>query len=277
MSTHPSGRLELDAPQLKRMLTNIPFSVVVYEGPEHRAVFSNGPHDEMTAGRIRLGVPLLQSLPELAGQPVIATMDEVFRTGLPKHEDEVAVQLMRGGRLQDCWFQITWQPARSSDDKVIGVMGFAIEITSHVQNRKVLEATAAALRDSDRQFRDLIDNLPELAWSADAGGNIDFYNRRWYEFTGTTLEQMRGWGWQTVHDPQHLESDIARWKHSLACGEPFEMEFPLRGADGAFRWFLTRVRPLRNAGGEILRWIGTNTDIDAQRRKVSSFEQQERP
>ena len=122
------------------------------------------------------------------------------------------------------------------------------------------------IRESERQFHDLIDNLPELAWSAEPDGHIDFYNQRWYEYTGTTFEQMQGWGWKSVHDPQMLGQVLEKWSHTIATGEPFEMEFPLRGADGLFRWFLTRVRPLKDSSGQIVRWFGTNTNVDERRR-----------
>jgi hypothetical protein len=73
---------------------------------------------------------------------------------------------------------------------------------------------------------------------------------------------MQGWGWEKLHDPQVLPKVVERWKQSLATGQPFEMEFTLRGADGVPRWFLTRVAPMRDAAGNITRWFGTNTNID---------------
>jgi len=91
----------------------------------------------------------------------------------------------------------------------------------------------------DFLFRDLVENLPDLAWTAHADGHIDYYNARWYEYTGTTLEEMQGWGWEKVHDPQMLPIVIERWRASIDSGQPFEMEFPLRGNDRVFRWFLT--------------------------------------
>jgi len=123
----------------------------------------------------------------------------------------------------------------------------------------------AALAESERQFRTLADAIPTLAWTARADGYIDWYNARWYEYTGTTPEQMEGWGWQSVHDRDQLAGVMERWQASLATGAPFEMIIPLRGADGAFRRFLTRVMPVRDAEGRVLRWFGTNTDVEAER------------
>jgi PAS domain S-box-containing protein len=119
-------------------------------------------------------------------------------------------------------------------------------------------------------IQSVIDSLPELAWSALADGFIDVYNQRWFDYTGTTPEQMEGWGWTSVHDPAHLPSVTSRWQASIATGEAFEMEFPLRGADGTFRWFLTRIRPLRDESGRVVRWFGTNANIDAQRREAEA-------
>lgn len=124
-----------------------------------------------------------------------------------------------------------------------------------------LEARARA-EASARTFRTFIDNLPGLAWTALADGHIDFYNRGWYEYTGTSFEEMQGWGWEKVHDPEYLPMVTARWQDSIATREPFEMEFPLIGEDKLPRWFLTRVNPLRDKAGKIVRWFGTNTDID---------------
>jgi PAS domain S-box-containing protein len=101
---------------------------------------------------------------------------------------------------------------------------------------------------------------------AKADGFIYWYNQRWYEYTGTTHEQMKGWDWQSVHDPHVLPSVLDRWKTSIASAEPFDMEFPLRGADGVLRPFLTRILPLKDSEGHVLQWFGTNTDIEEHKR-----------
>jgi len=123
--------------------------------------------------------------------------------------------------------------------------------------------TAATVATND-DFRLFADNLPILAWMANADGYIFWYNRRWHEYCGTAPAEMEGWGWQSVHDPAVLPDVLARWRASIAIGSPFEMTFPLRGADGVFRPFLTRVQPVRDEAGQIMRWFGTNTDVSAQ-------------
>jgi len=380
----PAAGVVLDKRALFELLTGAPFAVVAYEGADHVAVLSNPKHDEMTHGRVLLGRPLLASIPELAGQPAVTTLDDVYATGETKKALAMPAKLERGGSLQDCWFDVTWQPMRDGRGQISGVLVTAVEVSDHVIARRAAEeaqrkfvaifehaAFAIALvkmpgavivdvnpawtelfgfsrqetlgktsveiglrpdpearariwkefvergvvrnaentvrakngktriisnsldaieldgqayllgtyqdvteqreaerrlRENEHQFRGLVDNLPELAWSAEADGHIDFYNRRWYEFTGKTFEQMEGWGWKSVHDPAHVDEVVARWSQSLDSGDPFEMEFPLLGADGVFRWFLTRIRPLRDLQGKIVRWVGINTDIDQARR-----------
>ena len=132
-----------------------------------------------------------------------------------------------------------------------------------------------ALRQSEEQFRALADAMTNLAWWANADGYLTWYNRRWYEYTGATPEQMEGWGWQSVHDPQALPAVMARWQASIATGDPFDMTFPLRGADGQYRRFLTRAMPLKDAQGRVERWFGTNTDVEELTRTEEALRQSE--
>jgi two-component system, sensor histidine kinase and response regulator len=127
-----------------------------------------------------------------------------------------------------------------------------------IEDQKRAEAN---LRQSEEQFHTLADSIPQLAWVARPDGHRFWYNKRWYDYTGTTPEQMEGWGWQTVHDSDELPKVLERWKACIATGEPFEMVFPLRGADKQFRSFLTRIVPLRSPDGRLLQWFGTSTDI----------------
>ncbi len=137
------------------------------------------------------------------------------------------------------------------------------------------QQTEAALRGSEERFRTMANAMPQLAWSANANGWLHWYNRRWYEYTGTTPEQMEGWGWQSVHDPVALPKVLEQWKASIATGEPFEMTFPLRGADGVFRLFLTRGFPLKDAAGRVTQWFGTNTDVTELKRAEEALRQSE--
>ena len=125
----------------------------------------------------------------------------------------------------------------------------------------------------DDEFRLLADNIPTPCWIANGDGYIIWYNRRWHEYSGTTPEQMEGWGWQSVHDPEILPAVMERWTNSIASGEPFEMTFPLRGSDGVFRPFLTRVQPVRDSSEAVVRWFGVNTEISALQESEERYRQ----
>ncbi|WP_185829272.1 PAS domain-containing protein [Sphingomonas ginkgonis] len=137
--------------------------------------------------------------------------------------------------------------------------------------------------DSERQRREavisrkrdevygLADNMPALVWMAEGDGHVFWYNRRWYEYTGFTPEELEGWGWEAAHHPDFLPLVKQRWIYSLEHGEPFDMTFPLRGADGSFRPFLTRGIPIRDHGGQVIRWFGSCTDVSEQSRREDAL------
>jgi PAS domain S-box-containing protein len=130
----------------------------------------------------------------------------------------------------------------------------------------LLPKAIALPSESEELLQSMMNGIPQLAWMANADGHIFWYNQRWYEYTGTTFEQMEGWGWQTVHDPAMLPKVLDRWKAAIGLGTPFNMEFPLRRVDGHFGMFLTQVIPARNSEGRVVRWFGTNTDVTELRR-----------
>ncbi len=120
---------------------------------------------------------------------------------------------------------------------------------------------AEELRKSEERFRMLADNMSQFVWMADERGWIFWYNQRWFDYTGTALEEMQGWGWMKVHHPDHVDRVVARVQRSWDTGEAWEDTFPLRGRDGQYRWFLSRALPIRDTDGRIVRWFGTNTDV----------------
>jgi diguanylate cyclase (GGDEF)-like protein/PAS domain S-box-containing protein len=127
-----------------------------------------------------------------------------------------------------------------------------------------------ALREGEERFRALANNISQFAWMADEKGYIFWYNDRWFNYTGTTLEEMAGWGWQKVHHPDHVQRVVDTITKCFQSGEIWEETFPLRGRDGKYRWFLSRAVPIRDPQGKVLRWFGTNTDI-SERKASEEF------
>lgn len=267
LSSEQSARTEAERQRdfTRLVVEDAPIAIGVMEGAEHRFVLVNrhtceltGLSEEQVVGRTHAEV-----VPE-ADKVVGPILDRVYTTGLSETQ-EVDIDLPSGRRQ----LLVTWTALPGRDGRAGSVLYLSLDITA----RKLAEE---ALRESEVQLRTLADAVPQLVWMADADGFIFWYNQRWYDYTGTTPEAMEGWGWQSVHDPELLPKVLERWRASIETGEPFEMEFPLKGADGVFRWFLTRVNPLRDSHKRIVRWFGTNTDVDEQRRTAEELREANR-
>jgi PAS domain S-box-containing protein len=166
------------------------------------------------------------------------------------------------------WLQTVRRPLFDEHGRATQVLGVATDITQ----RKLADD---ALRESEERFRTLADNISQFAWMADAAGSRFWYNRRWYEYTGTTFEEMRGWGWENVHHPDHVDRVRETWRKARDSGKSWEGTFPMRGRDGRYRWFLSHATPIRDDQGRIARWFGTNTDVTELRQAQEELRQSE--
>ncbi|HEY9733448.1 MAG TPA: PAS domain-containing protein [Drouetiella sp.] len=202
------------------------------------------------------------------GAQRILKLDDLTTDVMNEAIRRLAFAAFRGEAAEECalvaepkseprHYFLTARPLRDQNGSITGAVQVIREVTKQVAS-DFQEKT----NDLDiGLFRQMFDMMPQLGWTAHADGSIDWYNRRWYEYTGKTIEELRGWGWQSVHDPKMLPLVLDRWNASIASGTPFEMKFPLRGKDDKFRWFLTRISPMRDETGRLIRWVGVNTDI----------------
>jgi len=214
----------------------------------------------------------------LAWPQLRARLDEADREGVRRavlhafatHTDlSIECRLLPDGG-QSRWIALVGRADYANPalrDSVVGMTG----VVQDVSSRKNAEDS---LRQSEEVLRALANTIPQLAWMAQADGAIVWFNERWYEYTGTSQESAAGWGWQNTVDPEVLPAMLAHWRHSIHTGEPFEMEFPIRGADGQYRWFLTRVNAVRDRRGMVLRWFGTNTDVDQVKRAEQALREE---
>ena len=127
-----------------------------------------------------------------------------------------------------------------------------------------VEQRTRQLQESESQFRNLANSIPQLAWMADADGSVFWYNDRWYDFSGVSRDDAEGSWWRTLLHPKHFDRVIISSSHSWQTGEPWEDTFPLLDKDGNYRWFLSRAVPIRDSEGVVARWFGTSTDISRQ-------------
>ena len=169
----------------------------------------------------------------------------------------------------------------ASDQDVVELIsrtaGIVIERQRETERRlaaeKRLETADRRYLESEEKFRNLADSMSQLAWMADETGYVFWYNRRWFEYTGATLEEMLGWGWTKVAHPDHLAGVVERMQRSWEAGVPWEDTFPMRNRHGEYRWFLSRALPIRDEAGRLLYWFGTDTDITEQRQAEAAFKQ----
>jgi PAS domain S-box-containing protein len=193
-------------------------------------------------------------------------MQTAARTGQPVPNQELEFRFPDGS---SSWAFGNALPLFDSAGAVRGVISTFVDISEH-------KRAIAALGESETRFRHVANSIPALAWTAEPDGAISWFNDRWYEYTGTTPDQMKDWGWQSVHDPKTCPGVIERWKHSIDTGDPFEAEFSLRGVDGQFRWFLARAEAVRNARGEIVQWFATSVDVTDRREAQAALGEADR-
>ena len=154
---------------------------------------------------------------------------------------------------------------------LLALAAAGVIMTWATARRTVDSSPGIGVRDAEA----LAEAIPEIVWMADTQGAVQFANSRWYELSGLTSEQTLGEGWRDFTHPEDLEATLARWGHSLATGEPFEIEYRFRSTDGSYRWYLGRARSVRDDRGDIVRWIGTCTDIQDQKMAVEAIRRSE--
>ncbi|RYZ22334.1 MAG: PAS domain S-box protein [Chitinophagaceae bacterium] len=170
-------------------------------------------------------------------------------------------------RADGSWgrFSIQAIPVFKDDGSIREWVGVHTDITEQ-------RTAEEALRNSEAQLRQLADFMPQMVWATNAAGYHDFYNQRWYEFTGMNYEQTKGEGWSHLLHPDDMDRTQAVWQHCLETGAYYEIEYRMRRADGAYRWLLARATPVQDEEGKIRRWFGTCTDIHDQKAFATTLE-----
>ncbi len=221
----------------------------------------NPPYQQLFLGRELLGKPVRAALPEIVGQPIEQILQGVYDTGQAFIGKELFLELIReeGGKKEGCFFNFIYQPRLNEQEQVDGIIVFAYEVTELVMARKTVEESA-------HRFQMLLEAIPAMAWTNTPSGEVTFFNKRWYDYTGLSVAESLLWGWQNSIHPDDLPRTLKTYTHALASGEIFEIENRFRQrADGAYRWHLNRATPLKNEEGTIYQWVGTCTDIHNQK------------
>lgn len=253
--------------RFRNLIEEAPVAISLFVGPD---MVVELPNEAMLKfwgkGNAVIGKPLRQALPELVGQPFLDILDKVFTTGIEYSDLEAKADLVVDGQLQSYYFNFTYKPLRNAAGQVYAILDMATDVTEQVVARRAIE-------ENERRFRTLLETISHMTWTNTPGGEVNFYNQRWYNYTGLDFEQTKAWGWQAVIHPDDLPDTLEKFGKALADGTIFVVENRYkRGADGMYRWHLNRALPIRDEAGDITVWVGTATDIHEQKQLAAELE-----
>ncbi|GAB4031414.1 PAS domain S-box protein [Spirosoma jeollabukense] len=255
--------------RFRNLIEEAPVAVSLFVGPEMIVELPNEAMLKLWGkSNTVIGKPLHEGVPELIGQPFLDILQEVYATGIEYSAQEARTDLMVDGKLKTYYFNFTYKPLRNAAGTVYAILDMAVDVTEQVLARRTIE-------ESELRFRTLMEAMSPMTWTNTPEGEIDFFNQRWYDYTGLNFEQTKAWGWQAVVHPDELAHTLEVYGNALRTGTIFVLENRYRrGSDGAYRWHLNRALPIQDETGAIILWVGTATDIHEQKELEAELEQQ---
>jgi PAS domain S-box-containing protein len=256
-------RTLLESEKLRQLFENAPSFMCVTQGKNHVIEMANDAFHHLAGRRTLNARPMRDAFPELIKQDLIRLMDQVYITGQPYlgKSEKLDLYINQNASAETVFLNFVLQPVRDPSGKTTGIFFEGNDITE-LKNAEIdLRVRERLLAESEAKFRTLADAMPQMVWSTLPDGYHDYYNMRWYEFTGLPLGSTDGDGWNRVFHPDDQKMAWAKWQNSLTTGEPYEIEYRLRHYSGVYRWTLGLALPIHDANGQIIRWFGTCTDI----------------
>jgi PAS domain S-box-containing protein len=251
--------LTLDRTRLKAMFDQAPGFMALLNGPEHVYQMVNQAYLSLVGHRDVLGRTVADAIPETVEQGFIAILDRVYQSGEAFSSTSTPIMLDDAhGLARQRYIDLVYQPLRDDTGTVFGIFVEGSDVTDRVN-------AGMTLALSEAKFRAFSQAMSHQVWTANVRGELDWFNENVFEYSGLHHADLEGSGWGAMVHPEDLPSAGTRWTHSLTSGDLYEVELRLRRADGIYRWHLTRAMPLRAADDSISGWIGTNTDIEAQK------------
>lgn len=246
--------------RLRSMFEQAPGFMAMLSAPSYVFELANPAYFRLIGERKVLGKTVREAFPDGTGMRFIETLDTIHRTGETYAANALPVRLTRYAERgeEQLYVDVVYQPMKNDRAEVVGIFVQGTDVTDRVQ-------AEIAMRASESNIRTLAQALPNQVWAAPPTGQVDWNNDRAYEYTGRAPEALDGEGWFDVIHVDDLARARQRWAIAVASGDLFESEHRLRRADGSYRWHLVRALPVRDEHGAIVRWIGTNTDIQDQK------------
>jgi PAS domain S-box-containing protein len=254
--------------RFRNLIEEAPVAMNLFVGRELLIELPNEPMLKFWGkGNTVLNKPLREALPELEGQSFFEILDDVYTSGIEYAAQEARADLIVNGQVGTYYFNLTYKPLRNAQGQVYAIMSMAIDVTGQVLARRAIE-------ESELRFRTLMEAIAQMTWTNTPDGELNFFNQRWYEYTGLSPEQTKSLSWEAVLHPDDLAYTLDAYKKSLADGTNFVIENRYRrGSDGMYRWHLNRAIPIRDETGGIVIWVGTATDIHEQKQLAANLEE----
>ncbi len=199
--------------------------------------------------------------------------------------EEIWVRAIGDAEFEDGVCKRLFGTFQNIDNYKLAQLSLHASVAKQEELNKALKEKIAVVELQDQtiqkiqEFKFLADSIPQIIWTSKPDGQLDYYNQHWFDYTGMTLEQTQGWGWEPVLHPDDLDNCVKVWTECLQTGKPYDVEYRFKRAkDGVYRWHLGRAHPMKNEKGEIVKWFGSCTDIDEYKRaldlerKISQFE-----
>ncbi|MCY7351945.1 MAG: PAS domain-containing protein [Cytophagaceae bacterium] len=262
-------QIEVSRRQLQNLFEQAPVAIAILRGGDFVVEQVNSDMSTIwnrTTEQL-LGRPIFEVLTEAAGQGFEELLIGVLQTGVAFVGTELPVTLLRNGKAQPVRVNLIYKPLREMDGQVTGIMVVASDVTELVLARQLVE-------EGNRQFRRLTDLVPQILWTAQPDGYLDYYNQPWYDYTG--FEEGYGdQSWIPILHPDDVQMCVDTWYHSVQTGKPYQIEYRFldRHNPGTYRWFMGRAMPMRDETGAITKWFGTCTDINDQKIQSGYLEQ----
>ncbi len=240
------------------MIYSSPSMIGIYKGPDMIIEIAN---DAIlnSWGKTRdvIGKSIFAVLPEIMTQGFDKILSDVYKTGKAFHSYEMPVTLIKNGKKELIYYSFIYQPQRNVNNEIEGVAVIANEVTPRaIFNKKI--------KESEENFRQLAELMPQLISNADESGKSFFYNQNWLNYSGLSLETLIANGWKSTVHPEEVKEVRNRWFHCISSGKDFEMELRLQNKNGEYKWHLSRAIALRNEKGVIVKWITAATEIQEQ-------------
>jgi len=267
--------LQAERQHLRNLFQQAPGFVAIVRGPTHIFELANTAYYRLIGHREILGKPAREALPEVEGQGFFDLLDRVYSTGQPFVGRGMRTLLARApdAPLEEAWLDFVYQPIVDDAGVVTGIFAQGNDVTGQqrlTHERAALlageQAARAAAEAAEREHRFLAESIPQQVWTAGPEGALDYVSRRVLDYFAASSEEVLGAGWLGRLHPDDVPGCVQRWTASVRTGDPYEIEFRLRRHDGQYRWHLGRAEAFRGPDGAILRWFGTNTDIDEATR-----------